>query len=210
MANVTTIQRKINHGYRIAARHLGNLYAHYRPTSTGPVIVNFNMIDQLMLAFDRDAAFSFEKPQDYAGDSFYGLIDCTTLQIGDYLYDFDNRTFFVANFEPLKPAMLVKCNRTVTLKQPASNNGYGASTGPTLLLDSWPASIIPGTKGERNVAQLPESVRAPWYIMHLPYFPGAIINYGDVILDDLSRRFVVSANQLSPMGWHLTIDMESP
>lgn len=209
MANVSTIQRKINKGYHIAAKHLGNLYAHYRPRSTGPALVNINMMDTLMMAFDPNPNFSFEKPQGFDDDTFFSLLDLTDVQIGDYLSDLNNRTFYVANIEPLKPAMLVRCNRTISIVQPASNNGYGASTGPTLLLDTWPASIIPGTKGEQNVARLPESVRAPWYIVHLPFFANTIINYGDVILDDMNRRLVVSSNQLSGMGWHLTVDFES-
>lgn len=210
MATEATIQKHVSHGYGIAAKHLGHLFVHYRPQSTGTVLTNINAIDELMMAYDPDPLFGFIKPLTFKSDEYYGLVDLTTVAIGDYFYDFKAGTFFVANFEPLKSALIIRCNAIASIFRPTSSNGYGANTGPSPLMTGWPVSILPGTKGERNVAGLPESVRAPWVVIHVPIFAGVDILYGDVITDDLNRRYVVSQNQKTSFGsWHLTCDYES-
>lgn len=209
MVNVVGIQSLINNGYGIAANILGSWFAHYTPLSTGEALVNYNMVDQLNLAFDINPGFTFAKPDAYKSDEYYGLCNLTTVSIGDYFWDFGVNTFFVANFEPLKPSLFVRCNSVISIARPASNNGYGANTDPTALLTLWPASILPGTKGQENVSHLPESVRAPWVIIHVPAFPGTTFLYGDIVTDAIGRRFVISDNQLTSFGtYHLTCSLE--
>lgn len=209
MTTVAIVQRHVNKGYRIAARNLGNLFMHYRPMSNGPVLTNINAIDELMLAFDRDKMFTFASPEEYKSDLYYALLDLTTVNIGDYFYDFDKGTFFAASIEPIKPAMLVRCSHVVNIYRPASNNGYGGDTGPIPILTQWPCSIFLGPKGERNVSQLPESSRSPWVVIHIPQLIGTTIEYGDVVTDDLDRRYIVSDNHLTALGWYLSCEYAS-
>lgn len=206
MTTEAKIQVHVNKGYRIAAKNLGHLFAHYRAQDNGPVLVNFNMVDELNLAFDRDKMFSFASPEEYKSDTYYALLDLTTVGIGDYLYDFDKGTFFIANIEPLKPAMLIRCSHVVTISRPASNNGYGGDTGPIPILTQWPCSIFLGPKGEKNIATLPESTRSPWIVIHIPQLIGTTIEYGDIVIDELNRRYAVSDNHLTPLGWYLTCE----
>lgn len=210
MANVVTIQQKINKGYNIAAKHLGTKFGHFRPQNTGPVLENINLVQEVFLAPDKDSEFGFGQPIGFKADTYFALLDLTLVQIGDYLWDFGNYTFYVVNIEPLKPALLVRCSNTITVYRPASSNGYGGDTGPQTLLTGWPCSVQPGAKGERNVSMLPESVRAPWTTIHLPFFPGTIIRYGDIIVDELGRRFAVSLNEVSAIGYELTCSYASP
>ena len=164
------------------------------------------------MAFDQDSQFGFWQACGLQGppDIYYALCDLTTVEIGDYFYDFADHTFFVGNFEPLKPAMFVRCTHKVSIYRPATNNGYGGPTGDTEIMTDWPAAIELGTKGEKQMSGLPDSVRSPWVIIHLPEYPGVLIEYGDIVIDDLARRYAVSDNHLTFLGWHLTCEYVSP
>lgn len=209
VSNERSVSLRVWKGYAISARHLGHLYYHYRPTDALDPIRNINLIDEIMLAYDPDANFGFAKPQGYDADTYHGLVSLKTVQVGDYFRDDRGTTLFVANIEPLKPSLLVKCNETVTVSRPTATRGYGGDSQPTLLMDNWPAGITDGTKGERNVAKLPESVRGPWVTIHIPRLPSVDILYGDIIIDSFGRRYVVSQNLITAdPTWNITASQE--
>jgi hypothetical protein len=207
----SAIDAHINKGFAIAANKLGASFALYRPRSAGPILNPINMLDVVNLGFDTDARFGFKGPSIYNKPVVYGLVDRTELQIGDYLTDGGDTTFFIANIEPLRPAMLVRCNRIVSIFQPLSATAigpqfYGGNVGGTGApqLTSWPASILIGPKGEQNTAGLPADPRAPWYAVLLPITPNITLRTGDVLIDDLNRRYTMSAVELSVLGWRCT------
>ena len=205
------IQSLIDLGYGIAAGILGANYVQYRPQSTGPVLANVNMVQEIFLAFDRDNNFSFIKPAEYNKSLYYGLVDLTYVRIGDFFYNFGKHTFFVANIEPLRPVELVLCNHTISLYRPAgsTSNGYGGDTDPILQFSEWPCSLLPGTKGESNEARTPGSIRAPWEILQIPAIPGGIlIDEYDLLIDELGRRFIISQCSLAKEGWYATVSEE--
>jgi hypothetical protein len=205
------IQALINLGYRIAGGILGTTFVLYRPQNTGPVITNNNIVQELSLAFDQDYKFSLRKPQDYNNSRYYALMDLTYVSVGDYLYDWNNTTFFVAWIEPLKPAELILCNRTINLYRPSGSidNGYGGDTDPIPILIDWPVSLLPGQKGETNEAKTPGSVRAPWGVCYLPLLPDNVtVDEYDLLIDDRGFRFIVSTSSLGKEGFYLTIDTE--
>ena len=70
----------------------------------------------------------------------------------------------------------------------------------------FPCSILQGTKGEKNDAGLPGDTRLPWWVILVPASVGNI-KYGDLILDDLGRRYVVSSPELTDLGYRITASM---
>ncbi|WP_230371027.1 hypothetical protein [Paludibacterium denitrificans] len=68
------------------------------------------------------------------------------------------------------PIYCVQCNRTVNVLRVSMDSGvgqigYGGDTADTeqVLMSGWPASVLQGTKGERNEAGLPGDTRTPWW-----------------------------------------------
>lgn len=196
------IQPLVNLGYKLAATFLGLPYTHYRAQSVGPLVANANAVDTLYLAFDHDKQYGFTAPLDYRQNTYFALIDSTTLMIGDYLYDFSGSTFFVASIEPLKATMLVKCNRVISVYRPATNNGYGSNTSPITVLAQWPASILVGGISGPNLDNDPGTISDPGVTIYLPnYVP--ITEY-DIIVDDLDRRYTVSQIEITALGNRLS------
>lgn len=206
MAIERTIQHKISKGYGKAARHLGHPFIHFVPQGINNPLDNLNMFDTLNVAFDPRDNFEFGKPAEYNDNVYYGLVDLTTVNIGDYFSDFDQYIFFVGNFEPLKPSMLVRCNRTITLYGPAANssvsNGYGSDTTPSTKMIDWPVAISEGGIGGVNEDRTPGSISNPGVTIMVPDV--VQIEVYDIIVDDLNRRFEVSGNELTGLGYFLT------
>jgi hypothetical protein len=214
MTNQALIQSRINHGYSIASSKLGAQFNLYRPISTGPVIDPINLIDIVYAGFDIDPRFSHKAPAVQGEMHSYALLDLTNIQPADYLTD-GCRTYFVANIEPLRPALCVLTNRVVSIYRPSSTPTSSAYYGGNVTglgdpqITEWPASMILGPKGEVNPSGLPADPRAPWYAVMLPAYTDdsgvtTIFKTGDVMVDELNRRFTVSATELTPAGWRIT------
>lgn len=216
MTTQTAVQGHVNKGLGIAAKNLGATYNLYRPRTTNTVIANINLIDQISLAYDVDPAFSMIKANTYAHPVYYALVDLTELKIGDYLVEYQPstdgcRTFYLANMEPLRAGLIIQCNRTATVYRPTPNavgNGYYSGNDDgygTALLTNWPCSILLGPKGEKNEAELPGDPRSPWYSVLLPPHEMVQINTADLLIDDLGRRYIMSAIEVTVLGIRATV-----
>lgn len=207
----SVVQPVIDLGYGLAARFLGVPFNHYRPMNTGIVRTNYNLIEQLNFGYDRDPLFSHKEPQHYGVQQYFGMFDQTNTQIGDYFSDEGDNTFFVNNIEPIKPVMIMRCNRVVTVQRPSGNsaisNGYGGNTTPTTILTGWPCSVVSGGVGGKNEADTPESVKDKGVQIYLPYY--VPIDTYDVIIDDLNRRYVVAENEQTELGYRLFAQYET-
>lgn len=207
--NADLLQQKIYMGYAKAALRIGYMFGVYRPTSEN------NPVDPARLMISLPASFNAEdmkygRPNKYGKPTWYCLIDGTQTQVGDYLVR-GTETYFVAAQQLALPVLVVECNRVITVARPqqvsgVGAQGYGGNTAAleTPLMQGWPASILQGTKGERNDVELPGDVRNPWWQMLFPAWPGVVLRTGDVITDDLVRRYVVSSAELTDLGWRLT------
>jgi len=207
--NGTLAQQKVYAGYAKAAQYMGKDYQLFRPTNAlSPINAP---VRTLPAAFSQDANFS--KPNEYGNSVWDALVDGNQTQVGDYLVG--PSTFFIAGMQHLLPILCVECNRIINVLRPTQPNGVGAvgyggdvTTTETLMLQGWPASILQGTKGEKNPAGLPGDERLPWWIILLPAWPGVTINTSDVITDDLGRRYIVSSPELTDFGWRIVASMQ--
>ncbi|WP_218575176.1 hypothetical protein [Limnoglobus roseus] len=151
----------------------------------------------------------YSKPNKYGKATWYALVDGCGLQPGDYFVGSEG-TFFVAALQALLPILVVECNRTVTLSRVPRQTAVGAVSysgmtqqNETPYVSGVPCSILQGTKGEKNEADLPGDVRLPWWVLLMPASVGTVL-YGDLIVDDLGKRYIASSVELTDLGYRIT------
>lgn len=209
-----TIQAKLYAGYAKAARVIGTTYHHYRPSGVSNPIASGNRMADMPVSLNADDP-TYARPNVYGKATWYGICDGAQLRVGDYIVGIEG-TLFVAALQQLLPIFMVDCNRTITIARPQQQTGVGAlgygGTTPdneTALMTGWPASVLQGTKGEKNEVALPGDSRSPWWQVLVPKAtdPTAgdvILRTGDIITDDLLRRYIISSAELTDLGWRMT------
>lgn len=195
------------------AAKLGSTYTQYRPASGNDPVSAPNQIGTLSALFDASISLSFDAPSKFNNPLFAAILNPTAVQPRDYLVGAEG-TFLVASTEPLKPILCIQCNRVGTFyrptPEPAQPTFYGGdiSDDRTPLMVNVPFSELQGTKGERNAAEsLPTDSRMQWSNCLVPAFPGIILRQADRLTDDIGRNFVISACELSDLGWRLTAEL---
>lgn len=204
-----TINAKIYAGYAKAAKVIGTTYAHYRPTSANDPLSAFNRMADMQVSLNADDP-TYARPNVYGKATWYAIMDGSQVKVGDYIVGVEG-TLFVAALQQLLPIFMVDCNRTVSIYRPQQQPGVGAlgyggdtAANETLLMRNWPASVLQGTKGEKGEVALPGDVRNPWWAILLPYYAGVTLRSGDIVTDDLSKRYVISSAELTDLGWRCT------
>ncbi|WP_318833697.1 hypothetical protein [Burkholderia cepacia] len=203
------LQTKVYKGYGKAAQRIGPLFTIYRPSSASNPISSGNIVTSLNASFNAED-MTYSRPNKYGKATWFCLVDGTQTRVGDYLSN-ASQTFFIAAMQQTLPILTVECNRRVNLLRPyqvsgVGETGYGGDTaaGETPLMTGWPASVLQGTKGEKNEVALPGDVRNPWWIVLLPAFAGVTLRTADIITDELSRRYIISSAELTDLGWRCT------
>lgn len=205
----TRIQQVVYRGYAISAAKIGLPYAQYRPVSSD--ITALAPISTSLLASFNAEDMKYGKPNKYGKPTWYALLDGTQTQVGDYLVGAAG-TFFIAAQQPLLPILAVECNRTLSFARPQAQSDVGAVTNyegntpdtQTPLATGWYASVLQGTKGEKNEVALPSDVRTPWWAMLFPAIPGVTLQSGDLVSDDIGRRYILSSVELTDLGYRCT------
>ncbi len=204
-----TLNGKVWGGYAKAAAKIGTAYNHYRPTSASNPIGAGTLLGSMLVSLNADDP-RYSRPNVYGKSTWYAVADGSQMQVGDYIVGIEG-TLFVAALQQLLPIFMVDCNRTVNVSRPQQEAGFGAqayggNTVPqeTALMTQWPASILQGTKGEKSEINLPGDVRNPWWLILLPYWTGVNLDMGDVITDDIGRKYVISSAEQTDLGWRIT------
>lgn len=211
--DAATLQARIYAGYGKAALRIGYTVSQYRATSaTNPTAgaalatfpASFNAEDM-----------GYSKPNKYGHPTWFGLFDGRLTQVGDYLKNTQDGTFFVAAQQTALPILCVQCNAVVTIKRPQQQPGVGAlgyggdtDAGESALMTGWPASILIGGKGERGAVGLPGDEKNPQWSVLLPAYGSVLLRSGDIITDDQSRRMVISSAEKTDLGWRLVAMQE--
>ena len=208
----TTIQSFINLGNAFTGQFVGTPYQQYRCAGVGPVISQENLVGTLSAAFAQKG--NFTAAPSVKVDEWTGYFDGSKTQAGDYLSN-GSLTYFVSAQLPLMPYVCIACPRVVSLFRPAAVttvglSAYGGNTEATetAMMTGWPASILQGTKGERGDVSVPDNVKSPWYALRLPVLAGVTIQSGDIVTDDLSRRYTISSAELTAFGWRFTMRLD--
>jgi hypothetical protein len=205
----TKLQQKVWAGYAKAALRIGPIFTLFRPSDAiNPF--QYGPVTSLNASFNAED-MTYGRPNKYGKPTWYCLVDGTQTLVGDYLIN-DAQTFFIAAMQPILPILAVDCNRTINVLRPQQQTGVGAvgyggdtDANETLLMQGWPASLLQGTKGEKNEVNLPGDVRNPWWQMLMPAFSGVVLQSADIVTDDIGRRYIISSAELSDLGWRCTM-----
>lgn len=205
----TRLQSLVYYGYYQAALRIGLPFQQYRPTNAAaPLGTAFATLVASFNAKDM----KYGKPSAYGSPLWYCLADGRVMQVGDYLIGAPG-TFFIASMQPILPIQAVECNRVVTVYRPQQQTAVGAAPyggntadNQTAIATGFPASILINAKADKGVVSLPGDARSAWWNMLLPIIPGGVtIEDADVVIDDLENRYVISAAELTDMGWRITM-----
>lgn len=207
-----TIQQRIYAGRGKAALRIGLPCRVLRPQNPNAPLSN--LIATLNVAFNA-ADSNYTKPNLYGKPIWYLDVDARYTAPGDYLVRVsDGGIWFIAAQQQLVPIVAVECNRRVTIARQGSATvcGVGDYSGlqdPANYLGTpdsmWPASILIGGRALAAIG-LPSDVKqAGWKILLPPSIQEAI-GAGDIIVDDLERRFAVESAEQTDLGWRLTVN----
>ena len=134
--------------------------------------------------------------------------DTRDLVVGDYLVA--DRTYFVAQIEPLRPATCILCNRTLSVSKPSSPQATGANSyggqsvaGDVLIASGWPASVMPRSHIEIDPTKLPSDVKTAFFDIALPGSLVVPLSYGLVLGDDYGQSYIISSAALTVGGWKI-------
>jgi hypothetical protein len=201
-------------------------YSQYRALDMSTPIQASNLIGTLNAAFDTNANFTFMQSAKPESDVFYGLMDLTNVQTGDYLVGQEG-TFFVSYIEPFKAPVCIKCPRTLSISrqddvdtpglQPRA--GYSGGEWPSIV-SGLPASMQLDRERGKPKAGIPGDVISEllWKIRISPVFGSTvsaswwdILRPGDRIREDQSNQmFQVTEVIWHPTDWLLKAKLLSP
>ena len=204
------IQDRVCWGMNVAARAAGATTDAYRPVDCANPLAPANRFLRLPAVFSG-AEGRFVRPRGYGDALAHGTFDSAYTRPGDYLVQGD-ATWFIAAQEPLLPVLCVRANRIVSFVRAGAPtatgvNSYGGVTAAstTPLLTNWPASVLGASGGGHSEAELPSDATVPYWTVLLPAAPDIVLLPADLMSDDLGRSAVVSAAELTAMGWRLTV-----
>jgi hypothetical protein len=205
------LQSKIYGGYSKAASRIGYMTDVYAPSTAANPLDQVNKVRSIFASFNAED-MKYSKPNKYGHPIWYGLFDGSQTQVGNYLNNNYDGTFFIAAQQQALPILLVQCNTIVNVLRVTQQSavgaiGYGGDTAlnELPLMTQWPCSILKGSKGDKSLVGLPGDTRDPWFEMLLPYFNGVTLRSSDIVTDDLARNYVISSAELTDLGWRCTI-----
>lgn len=208
--DAATLQARIYAGYAKAALRIGYMVDQYRPVIGSHPLYFGNKLRSFPASFNAED-MTYSRTNKYGKATWFGMFDGSLTQVGDFLVNDQDGIFFIAAQQTALPILLVQCNRTINVLRPAAQAGVGAVGygGDTIatetpLMTAYPASVLQGTKGEKNMAGLPMDDRNPWVQILLPAVSGITIRTSDIITDDLGRRMIASSAELTDLGWRIT------
>lgn len=203
------LQAKIYSGYAKAAQRIGWDTGLYRPTTAANPLAPVNKQQSIRASFNAED-MGYRKPNKYGHPTWWGLFDGRLTKVGDYLTNDSDGTFFVAAQQQALPILCVSCNTVVDVLRPQQQAGVGAlgyggniDSTETPLMQQWPASVLQSGSGEKADSILPGDVKTPSFSVLLPRFQSVVIRTGDIIKDNLERRFIVRSAELTDLGWRL-------
>lgn len=210
--DAATLQARIYAGYGKAALRIGYNADQYRPVSaSAPIGTKLATFPASFNAEDM----KYGKPNKYGHQTWYGVFDGRLTQVGDYLKNTQNGTFFIAAQQTALPILCIECNAVISILRPQQQAGVGAlgyggdtDANETPLMTSWPASVLQGGKGERSTVGLPGDEKNPQWSVLLPSFAGVTLRSGDIIKDDLSRRMIIISAEKTDLGWRIVAQQE--
>jgi hypothetical protein len=230
--NGPLLQDLIRRGLGRAAIAVGEWCDAYRPAGTADPLADENRFMRMPVSFTSHHGAN--EATGYGQPTWLGVFDAAYTRPGDYLVRRDDAghapaggagsggagsggvgsggVWFIASQQPLLPVLCVRATRIVCFTRPASPgsagmNGYGgtALSTATPLASGWPASVLTGRGAGMDKTPLPSDPTPGTWSVLLPGIAGVVLRPGDLMTDDIGRTGVVSAAELSDLGWRLLV-----
>jgi hypothetical protein len=209
------LQDLIRRAYGRAAVSVGNWCDAYRSSDAVDPLHPKNRFMLLQAAFTSPRPDN-NRPVGYGMATWWGVFDSAYTRPGDYIVRKESRpgdgTWFIAAQQPLLPVLCVRAARVVSFVRAAATttSGVGSYGGFTRadansLLTGFPASVLNANMAGLDPTDLPADVKPESWQVLLPARPGVVLRTGDLMSDDLGRNGVVSAAELSDLGWRLMV-----
>jgi hypothetical protein len=229
MVSQAQIQKHVNYGFKIAASKVGVQYAVYRSQGVDtPITPAHLVIPQQYVAIDTNPQFTYAAPAKQDSDLFYGLLDLTNIQNGDYVVGAQG-TFFLGCQEPFKVPIAMRCPRTISIMRQDDTDrpglqrraSFSPSTGGwSVVASAIPASVMLDRDRGKPQANLPGDVisRVLWRIRLSPAFGQTttpdwadLIKQGDRLREDQTNTFFRASDIIwTPSGWLIKAEILSP
>lgn len=207
------LQSKIYAGYAKAAKRIGYVYDVYRPAAAADPLTD--KVASLHASFSAQE-WTYTRPGLPEKPYWYCLIDGRATQLGDYLVHGES-VYFIGGMQDLLPILAIECNRRIWVMRPPAddavgNVGYsGLCAGDDDYVvgspggeGGWPCAELFGGK-TRTHAELPASGDEHGFRIWLPVSLPVVLASGDIVVDDLGRRFSVGGAERSEQMWRLDL-----
>ncbi|MEJ7685629.1 MAG: hypothetical protein WKG52_00765 [Variovorax sp.] len=166
-------------------------------------------------------AYPYRNPKGHGNADWLVMLNSDTPALpGDYLIS-PEEVYIYALSSFLQPAQAIRCNHRVALLRPAADPGTGVQGyGGVCISDSsaalgtldlggnlvagWPASILIGGR-QATGTHLPMAVANGGFEIMLPKTVPVVLRAGDILLDNLGRRFIADTCELSELGWRMAV-----
>ena len=204
------LQDRISWASNVCARAAGEWADAYRASGRSEPLAPANRFLRIPALFTGMQG-KFVRPQGYGDALAHGIFDYAYTRPGDYLAQGED-VWFIAAQARLLPALCVRTNRVISFTRAVAptatgTNGYGGVTAATVapLLTRWPASVIGSSGSGQPSADLPSDSSIPYWTVLLPAVSGVVLLPADLMSDDLDRAAIISAAELTTLGWRLTV-----
>ena len=208
--NAARLEDRIRWGANVAARTIGVLTDAYRPRAAEEPLSPANRFLRLHAAF-CNANGGFARTAAYGNALWHGVFDAAYTRPGDYLVQPEG-TWFIACQSSLSPVLCIHTDRVVSISRPSPQpstgvNSYGGITASNTipLMINWPASVLGASGGGHSSGNLPGDNTVPSWTVLLPYSEGVLLRPADLMSDDLGRHAVVTAAELTGLGWRMAV-----
>lgn len=212
------LQDVLYRGLGRAGRAVGRWCEAFRPTDGQDPVAPRNLVLRLPAGF-APADGRFGRAQGPGQVFWQGLFDAAYTRPGDYLVQRESRrgmadggVWFIAAQQPLLPVLCVRASRVVDVIRPPAPDrpGIGSYGGigdavEQVLLRRWPAGVLAGPPSRAGAGSLPDEAGGLGWTLLLPSLGGVVLRAGDTVRDDLGRRGVIVAADLSELGWRLRV-----
>jgi hypothetical protein len=202
------LQDRIYWGLNRTARVLGRETDAYRSVGIDRPLSHSNRYLHLRAAFSR-ADGNFAQFVGYGIALWRGHFDAAYTRVGDYLVQGAD-TWFIAAQQSLLPVLCVKANRVISVSRAiplgTTSSPAPASAETTVpIISEWPASVLGTSVEGKSPTHLPGDVTISNAIVLLPSCHEQILQPTDMITDQNGSNSIVTAAELSDLGWRLNV-----
>ena len=210
--NGQKLEDRLHLGLGVCARHIGRSADAFRPSGASDPLAPQNRFLRLPAVF-VSAKGNADRTNVYGEALWHGIFDASYTRAGDYLV-MATGSYFVVSQEPLLPILCAKSNRIISVARPnmqtaAASNPYGGfrSSNSMTLIAEWPAVVLGEGRSSASTVGLPTDQASPNWNVLLPAIGNLLLSPGDLITDDLNRSAIITASELTTLGWRISARM---